>query len=328
MNDFAPPSGPPPPHAPEVPAGWAARWNDQYKEWFYVNVYTKQSQWERPTAPVFPVGDNAYHDPPPVYEPGHTPALTDTKKNPYEAPVSSDHHGGSSTMDEDAKLAAKLQAEEDAKARTNPGGPQPPAGYGGPNSYQSQGGNAYSQSPSPYPQGNSSRPPEQFPQDLPARDKGKGGLLGKLFGGKGKMPMGGSQGGYSQGGYGGYSPQPQQGYYQSPPPQQYGGYPNQGPPMGGYGGGYGAPGGYQGGYGGQPGYAQQPQKKPGMGGMGMAGAALGVGGGLLGGALLANAVHHHHEHEEQEAYMDGYQDAQNDDFGGGDYGGDFGGDDF
>ncbi|KLP11144.1 rna-binding protein [Fusarium fujikuroi] len=51
MADFAPPSGPPPPKAPEVPAGWAVRWNDQYKEWFYVNIYTKQSQWEKPTAP-------------------------------------------------------------------------------------------------------------------------------------------------------------------------------------------------------------------------------------------------------------------------------------
>ena len=33
MDEYAPPTGPPPPKAPEVPAGWAARWNDQYKEW-------------------------------------------------------------------------------------------------------------------------------------------------------------------------------------------------------------------------------------------------------------------------------------------------------
>lgn len=33
MEEYAPPSGPPPPKAPEVPAGWAARWNEQYKEW-------------------------------------------------------------------------------------------------------------------------------------------------------------------------------------------------------------------------------------------------------------------------------------------------------
>ncbi|KAG8423237.1 hypothetical protein J3458_000146 [Metarhizium acridum] len=63
MQDYAPPSGPPPPKAPEVPAGWVARWNDQYKEWFYVNVYTKKSQWEKPTAPVFPVDENTPDDP-------------------------------------------------------------------------------------------------------------------------------------------------------------------------------------------------------------------------------------------------------------------------
>lgn len=33
MSDFAPPPGPPPPKAPEVPEGWLAQWNDQYKEW-------------------------------------------------------------------------------------------------------------------------------------------------------------------------------------------------------------------------------------------------------------------------------------------------------
>ncbi|PHH83893.1 hypothetical protein CDD83_2848 [Cordyceps sp. RAO-2017] len=62
-------------------------------------------------------------------------------------------------------------------------------------------------------------------------------------------------------------------------------------------------------------------------GMGLAGGALGLGAGMLGGAALASAVHEHHEHEEreeQEAYMDGYQDGQDNDFGGGDdFGGDF-----
>ena len=41
MADFAPPSGPPP---PQVPQGWKAIWNEQYQEWFYVNLSTKQSQ--------------------------------------------------------------------------------------------------------------------------------------------------------------------------------------------------------------------------------------------------------------------------------------------
>ncbi|KXH60031.1 hypothetical protein CNYM01_14094, partial [Colletotrichum nymphaeae SA-01] len=63
-DDFAPPSGPPPPKAPEVPPGWIARWNDQYKEWFYVNLHTKQSQWDKPTEPALP-------PPPPPAEDGH-----------------------------------------------------------------------------------------------------------------------------------------------------------------------------------------------------------------------------------------------------------------
>ncbi|PHH85953.1 hypothetical protein CDD83_10943 [Cordyceps sp. RAO-2017] len=201
MADYAPPTGPPPPKAPEVPAGWAARWNEQYKEWFYVNVYTKKSQWEKPTAPVFPVGEDAPNEPPPGYEPGHGPAPTDTKKNPYEDRTAGPKPpAASSAEDEDAKLAAKLQAEEDARARHSPAGPQ----YGG-------GANASypPQSGSPYPQ-------DQYSQDRD-RDKAKGGFLGKLFG-KGKAP--------GAAGYGGYSPQPQQNYYQSPPPQQqqqYGG---------------------------------------------------------------------------------------------------------
>ncbi|KFY87913.1 hypothetical protein V500_06690, partial [Pseudogymnoascus sp. VKM F-4518 (FW-2643)] len=51
MADFEAPPGPPP---PKVPEGWKAQWNDQYKEWFYVNIYTKKSQWDKPTAPVYP----------------------------------------------------------------------------------------------------------------------------------------------------------------------------------------------------------------------------------------------------------------------------------
>lgn len=278
---------------------------------FYVNVYTKKSQWDKPTAPVFPVGENAPDEPPPGYEPGHTPAPTDTKKNPYEDRSGSGHGtptaGGVSAAEEDAKLAAKLQAEEDAKARGSS-----PAGYGAASSYAQQGQ-----------QGGGAYPQEQFPQDLPPRSqdrgKGGGGLLGKLFGGKGKAPAGG---------YGGSSPQPQQGYYnQSPPPQQqYGGYPNQQQGYGGgyagspgygqqpgYGGGYGQQPGYGGGYGQQPGYGggygaqqqqQPPPKKGGGMGMGLAGGALGLGAGVLGGALIAGAIHDHDQSEYNEGYRE------------------------
>ncbi|KAG5948736.1 hypothetical protein E4U53_006167 [Claviceps sorghi] len=350
MDEYAPPAGAPPPKAPEVPAGWVARWNEQYKEWyvfpfsasppprlpaspfrrprtsadlaapgprFYVNVYTKKSQWEKPTAPVFPVDENAPPEPPPGYDAGkNAPVATDVKKNPYENPTD-DKTGtvphGRAGEDEDAKLAAKLQAEEDAMAR---GGPAPPAGYGGAADSYAQAGHPGSQPP-----------PPPFPSDLPPRDESRGrsggGILGKLFG-KGKnqqqghasSPSGsGSGSGY---GYGAYSPQPPpQGYYSSPPPQQYGGYPQQG-----Y-GGYPQQGYAQPGYGGAYPQQQAPGKKPGMGGamgMGLAGGALGLGAGVLGGALIADAIHDH----DQSEYMQGYEDAQYNDFDdGGDFGGDF-----
>lgn len=37
---------------PEVPAGWLAKWNESYQTWFYYNMVTKGSTWERPTVPV------------------------------------------------------------------------------------------------------------------------------------------------------------------------------------------------------------------------------------------------------------------------------------
>ncbi|KPM34482.1 hypothetical protein AK830_g12094 [Neonectria ditissima] len=313
MDDFAPPSGPPPPKAPAVPEGWIARWNDQYKEWFYVNIHTKQSQWDKPTAPAYPAGEGPPYGAPPGYAPGNSPAPSDVKKNPYDD-HSTDRFGGSShTEDEDAKLAARLQAEEDARARGGHGGPPIPPGYG-------------SSSPA---QGYSSNSPAQgsYPSELPPRDRGKsgGGFLGKLLG-KGKQmaaSQGGSHGGGQYGGqYGG-----QQQYYQ----QQSHGYPGQGPPMG-YGGQphygqpqYGQPqygqqqyGGGYGGYG--QGGGQYPQRKQGGGGMGMAGgAALGLGAGVLGGVLVADAINDN----EQESYQEGYDDGGGGDDGGGDFGGDF-----
>lgn len=279
---------------------------------FYVNIYTKQSQWEKPTAPVFPNDDGAPPGAPPGYEQGNASVVTDTKKNPYEDVTAGP---GGSSQDEDAKLAARLQAEEDARARSGPGGPDVPAGYGG--------------SSSPYPQqqqqGGSSYPSELPPRDRGAKSSGGGGFLGKLIG-KGKQMADKRQ--QQQGGYGGAhgggmgmgmgGGYPQQQYY---PQQSHGGYPGHGPPMGygaqpHYGGGYGAPGGY-GGYGGGPGYGPPGGgfgggmgggRRPGGGGMGMAGgAALGAGAGLLGGAMLANSF----DNDEQDAYQDGFRKSLN-----------------
>jgi hypothetical protein len=58
--------------------------------------------------------------------------------------------------------------------------------------------------------------------------------------------------------------------------------------------------------------------------MGMGTVALAAGGGLIGGALLANAFDDHEDREEQQAYDNGYDDGQNNDYdGGGDGGGDW-----
>lgn len=302
MDDFAAPAGPPPPKAPEVPAGWTARWNDQYKEWFYVNVYTKKSQWDKPTAPVFPVDENSPDGPPPGYEPGNGPVPTDTKKNPYEDQHNHQQNyaaGSSSTADDDARLAAQLQAEEDTRAR---GGPQPPVGYGGANS------------PFPQQQNNSS-----YPAELPPRERGgkSGGFLGKLLS-KAKQSSSGQHGG-SHGGYGGY-PQQQQfaggggGYPGHGPPMGYGAQPHYGQPHYGQ-PQYGQPMGGMG-YGGGGGHYPPQRRAGGGGGMGMAGgAALGMGAGMLGGYMMADAMND----GEQDAYQDGYEDgAGGDDFGGGD----------
>merc|ERR1712000_335012 len=109
MSDFVPPSGPPP---PKVPEGWKAQWNEQYSEWFYVNIYTKKSQWDKPTEPVYPPpSDGAPPGAPPGYSGGGQPQPTDTKHNPYESSMNPN-------TESDAALAARLQAEEDQRARS------------------------------------------------------------------------------------------------------------------------------------------------------------------------------------------------------------------
>ncbi|KAJ8061809.1 hypothetical protein OCU04_009602 [Sclerotinia nivalis] len=207
MNEFAPPTGPPP---PKVPAGYKAVWNDQYKEWFYVNIYTKKSTWDKPTEPVYPSDDGAPACPPPGYSGGSSSNYpSDTKSNPYDP---------SPNTESDAELARRLQAEEDAR--------------GGPSS--GMRGNAqqdYQNTPMP----------SYLEQELPPREQKKG-FFGKLLGkaggsGSSQAPQQQYQQQYAQQPqYGGYQQQqqyPPQGY-----PQQ--GYPPQGypPQQAGYGGGY------------------------------------------------------------------------------------------
>jgi len=44
------------PPTPEVPEGYKAIWHEDYKEFYYANIYTKQSQWEKPPDPVYSPG--------------------------------------------------------------------------------------------------------------------------------------------------------------------------------------------------------------------------------------------------------------------------------
>lgn len=297
MADFVPPSGPPPPRVPE---GWKAVWNDQYKEWFYVNLHTKQSQWDKPEAPASASNNNSDL---PAYSPGgNAPAGagTDTKaqnlhsNNPYSSNVA----------ESDEALARRLQEEENARVEK---------ARGASDSYYGGGQNqAYPSSPS-----YSSSTPQASAVAAGASGGSSRGLFSKIKdkmnSSQGQRPMGAPMMGYNAGGY--------------PPQGQYGGgYPQQGygPPQQGYGGGY-PPQGYGGypqqGYGGYPqqGYGQPVKRKGGLGTGGAA--ALGVGGGLLGGMLLMDGI----DNMEQNSYDQGYDqgmdqgDMGGDDGGGGDF---------
>ncbi|KAF1990648.1 hypothetical protein K402DRAFT_444066 [Aulographum hederae CBS 113979] len=314
MSDYAPPPGPPPPQAPQVPPGWKAQWNDQYKQYFYVNLHTKQSQWDLPTAPATGPGDDLPPPgAPPSYDHGSTPSMGHEKSglhdqktglssnNPY-APGGSGPAGASShqNISEDERLARELQAEEDARMH----GGAPGGDRGASDSYYGQGGpGGAGQYPSQPGYGQQSPPPGQYGQQLPPRPeenskgKSKGGFLGKLLGkagGSSSRPHGQQQ-------YGGYPQQQGQHFGGGYPPQgQYGGYPQQG-------------------YGGYPQQQQMAGRRPG-GGMGAAGGlALGAGAGLLGGALIGDAI-------ADDGGGDDGDYGGGDDGGGGDFGGDGGGD--
>lgn len=263
---------------------------------FYVNIHTKQSTWERPTSPVYPTPLGAPPGSPPSY-PGagnttsggsssysvggagstYPPEKGLSSNNPYTTQTGTGSH---QNLDEDARYAQQLQAEEDARARAA-GRPTSSEALerGESDSYYQGGGAAQGAA---YGQGQQGGQQSYDQQQLPPRDAAKkggiGGFLSKLGGGRHSQPQQspyGQQGGYGQGGYG------QQGGYGGGGAPGYGGYPQQ---QQGYGGGYGQ----QGPYGGYPQQQQQPAKRHGLGAGG--GAALGLGGGLLGGMLLGEAM--------------------------------------
>lgn len=219
---------------------------------FYVNLQTKTSQWDPPHDPSSITPANA----PPSYTGGGGGIPQYAEKgsnNPYNNP----------NTDSDAAYAARLQAEEDERARHDSRGAAD--GY-----YQQQQPQGQGPQPGGMMGGYPGAPGQYDQHELPPREqksKGLGGLLSKL---SGKVPGGGGShgggiGGFSQGHGGGYGQQQPYGGGGYPQQQGYGG--------GGYGGG---------------GYGMPPKKH---GGMGMAGAgALGLGGGLVGGALIGNAM--------------------------------------
>ncbi|KAJ4989033.1 hypothetical protein SVAN01_05471 [Stagonosporopsis vannaccii] len=308
MADFAPPPGPPP---PKVPEGWKAVWNDQYHEWFFVNIYTKQSTWEKPTEPVYPPGEAPPSGAPPGYggvAASHPTGTSEKSNFSSNNPYNSQQPG----ISEDEKLARKLQEEEQARSghysgdanrganndyygqgQSQPGyGASGPSIAGAPHSggYPAPGG--YSQDQQPYQ--SPSTPYQQ--QDDQSRGKSKGGILGKLLS---KASSKGSS---------------------HHPPQPYGqhyGQPHGQPAYGG-GGYYGGQGMYQQ----RPGYAMPPGRRPGGGGMGAGGLALGAGAGLLGGAMLGSAMADDGDTYVENNYGDDAGGGGFDD-GGGDFGGDF-----
>ncbi|KAI5293595.1 WW domain-containing protein wwm1, partial [Ascosphaera acerosa] len=76
---FTPPSAGPPP--PSVPSGWKAQFDERYKEWYYVDLSTGKSQWEKP-----PGTTEQPQGPPPSYSPNpNQPHPPNDSKPPVSA---------------------------------------------------------------------------------------------------------------------------------------------------------------------------------------------------------------------------------------------------
>ncbi|KAK5258193.1 WW domain-containing protein wwm1, partial [Exophiala xenobiotica] len=163
MADYIPPTGPPPPRVPE---GWKAVFNDQYKEWFYVNLYTKQSTWEKPTAPAHRPDDDAPPGgPPPLYSGPGGNNVSDAKRRSFDS--NNPYKQGNET---DEEMARRMQAEENARRDRGEaeGYYQGGAAGGGPNPTGLQGG---------YP----GAPSSASPTGSATKSRG---FLSKLMGGK------------------------------------------------------------------------------------------------------------------------------------------------
>ncbi|KAL8319205.1 hypothetical protein RB597_006136 [Gaeumannomyces tritici] len=340
-----PPARPP---SPSVPDGWKACWAQESQKWYYYELATGNTQWDLPGSappPPPPPAPQAAEAPPSYAE--LTPASTaaaptgDVKRSPFEDATASPNPGGASsssapppptpdstkprgdvkaplleaptptgnsTFDTDAKMAAEMQAEENARARAVASPPQP--------SFPNQ---------------------QQLARAAPEKPKRSviDKLLDKIMPFKSRPQQ--SHNVSHNPGYPGSGQQygspvsPQQAAIIPYPTQsQYNGVPHQAQqyPQQYYGQNQ-----YQYGYnhqqqlhpqsyGGYP-YPQQQApagRRPGGAGMGMmGGAALGLGVGTMGAVALGGAM----SHSGHNSYQEGYQDGAGDFGGGGDFGGDF-----
>lgn len=48
---------------PKLPEGWKTYWSNNYSKWYFKNIYTKKTQWNKPTLPIYP-GRAATNGPP------------------------------------------------------------------------------------------------------------------------------------------------------------------------------------------------------------------------------------------------------------------------
>ena len=267
---------------------------DAFPPRFYVNSYTKKSQWDKPTAPAVDPNAEAPAGPPPGDSPGPRPAAVAENQAP--------------AVDESTRPAAVTGPSETSREAGPVNHGEPASGAA--TSYMN--GGAATQPAQPQP------PLSQTSEERGFGNKANG-LLGKLdkflnrereMGGGG-----GGGGGYPNGSSAPYAtagpPAQQPPYYGGPPPpgQSGAGWGTASPPQPGYGapppqaGYYGSPPPAQYGYAPPPQQPQPPPAKKGMGAMG--GAALGIGAGLLGGAALASAF----SNSEEDAYEAGIEDA-------------------
>ena len=190
-----PPQSPPP---PKLPPGWKAVWNAQYKEYFFINLHTKASQWDLPTAPADSgASDLPPSGPPPGYGSGPShdyPARQENRRRARRIPPTTRSWPVSSRprktpapgLPRPGPASSSDRGAADTHHYANdPRYDGPPPGYTPP---QAEPRHDYPSAPFPQPQGpflSPQGPPGTYVDPLgpppPADPQQRKGLLGKLF---------------------------------------------------------------------------------------------------------------------------------------------------